>query len=189
MDKRSPENCKDKILYFSPNDNGISYFTNALIYIGEHNEEGSLGLIINRPLEITTKQFYESMGIKVTSNLAQKKLLMGGPVNPGAVFILHSADTEWDSTMLINEHISLSTSKDILEAIAIGNGPVDYLITLGYSGWESHQLDEEIFENAWISAPLDYRIIFKMEPEDKIKGLSDLLGFNVEMVSPNPGNA
>ena len=189
MDKKLTGPCKNKLLFFSPNEDSVSYFTDSLIYIGEHTKEGSLGLIINRTLEITTLEFFKSMGIEVESPLSQEKILMGGPINPGAVFILHSAEKAWNSTMLINQEISLSTSKDILLAIALGKGPKNYLIMLGYSGWEGMQLDKELMDNAWIIAPMDYKILFEIKPENKVKKLSKTLGFDLTMVSPNPGNA
>tara|TARA_B110000014_G_scaffold264467_1_gene266419 strand:- start:1045 stop:1617 length:573 start_codon:yes stop_codon:yes gene_type:complete len=180
---------KDKILCFSPTEEETSYFSKSLIYICEHSDEGTLGLIINRPLQISMTDFFKSMNIKILGSLSQDFLLMGGPVNPGAVFILHSADTEWESTMPINKDVSLSTSIDILRAIANGDGPADYLITLGYTGWVQEQLEQEILENAWLVAPSNYKVLFKMKPKDKIRGVSEVLGFDIQMVSPKPGKA
>ena len=114
---------------------------------------------------------------------------MGGPVNPGAVFVLHPTLGKWESTISVNDEISLSTSKDILESIASGQGPDKYLITLGYSGWSAGQLDFELTENAWIIAPAKYEIIFDTRIEDKVAGVSKELGFDLTMVSPDYGNA
>ena len=97
-------NYRDQLLYFAPTNDAASYFTNSLVYIGEHNDQGSLGLIINRTIEITTKQFFNSLGMDVKCKLSQRKLLMGGPLSPGAVFVLHDTDKEWESTMPINDY-------------------------------------------------------------------------------------
>ena len=189
MSKQSKETCKNKLLYFSPSEDNSSYFTNSLIYVCEHNLEGSMGLIINRTINIKTDDLFKSLDLQLSSNPFQEKLLMGGPVNPGAVFVLHPTLGKWESTISVNDEISLSTSKDILESIASGQGPDKYLITLGYSGWSAGQLDFELTENAWIIAPAKYEIIFDTRIEDKVAGGSKELGFDLTMVSPDYGNA
>ena len=99
------------------------------------------------------------MKLQVASDLRQQNLLLGGPVNPDAVFVLHGKPLKWDSTVTVTNEIGLSTSGDILKAIASGEGPSNYLIALGYSGWNPGQLDEELTENVWIQAPTDFDII------------------------------
>ena len=189
MQDQLETSCKNKLLFFSPSENQATYFTNSLIYVCEHNIEGSMGLIINRPVNIKTEDLFKSLELGPKSELKQKKLLMGGPVNPGAVFILHVAEREWDSTILINDHLSLSTSKDILKAISEGKGPSNYLITLGYSGWGAGQLDEELSENAWITLPCKIDILFNTHPEELVSAFSKELGFDLQMVSPDFGSA
>ena len=103
--------------------------------------------------------------------------------------MLHSSEKEWESTLKITKDVSLSTSKDTLEDIAKNKTPKEYLITLGYSGWIGGQLDQELSENAWITIPGDFNIIFKTKPADQIDAVSKLLGFNIQMVSPEFGNA
>ena len=189
MTEQEISSYKNKLLFFSPSEREPSYFTNSLIYICEHNAEGSMGLIINRPINIDIKEFFESLKLNIAPQTHQKKLLMGGPVNPGTVFILHSAERQWDSTIVVNKEINLSTSKDVLEAISEGKGPKDFLITLGYSGWNSGQLDDELSENAWIVVPAKFDLIFRTNSEDIINKLSKELGFDLQMVSPDFGNA
>ena len=121
--------------------------------------------------------------------MKQESLLLGGPVNPDAVFVLHSDPIDWKSSIKVSEKIALTTSGDILEAIAIGEGPDSYLIILGYSGWNPGQLEEELSENSWIEIPKDFDIIFNTPSKDQIDVLSKKIGFNLRMVSPDFGNA
>jgi putative transcriptional regulator len=178
-----------KLLFFSPSDRGPSYFTNSLIFICDHSSEGTVGLIINRQIDLMTNNLLKGVGLETKDLISPKNLLIGGPVNPGSVFILHSNNKTWDSTLKVTEEISLSTSKDTLEDIAKNDTPKDYLITLGYAGWTEGQLEQELSENAWITAPGDFNIIFRTEPKDQIIAVSKLLGFDVTMVSPEFGNA
>lgn len=178
-----------KLLFFSPSERGPSYFTNSLIYICDHNSEGAIGLIINRQIDLMTDNLLKGVGLETQDLLTPKNLLLGGPVNPGSVFVLHSSDKTWESTLKITNEVSLSTSKDTLEDIAINQTPNDYLVTLGYSGWTEGQLDQELTENVWITAPGDFNVIFRTEPKDQIDAVSKLLGFDITMISPEFGNA
>ena len=178
-----------KLLFFSPSEREISYFTNSLVYICDHNSDGAIGLIINRQIDLKTDNLLKGVGLETQSLLAPKNLLIGGPVNPGSVFVLHSSEKTWESTLKITSEISLSTSKDTLEDIAINQTPNEYLITLGYSGWTEGQLDQELAENAWVTVPGDFNVIFKTEPKDQIVAVSEILGFDISMISPEFGNA
>tara|TARA_Y100000590_G_scaffold83858_2_gene93523 strand:- start:6893 stop:7462 length:570 start_codon:yes stop_codon:yes gene_type:complete len=189
MPSNKPETCKDKLLYFSPSEKDLSYFTDSLIYICDHNPEGSMGIIVNRSTNIKSADLFNSLKLKISSEIEQENLLLGGPVNPDAVFILHGKPLNWESTINVSKEISLTTSGDILEAIAQGEGPKDYLITLGYSGWNPGQLDEELNENAWIQSPSDFNIIFNTPAKDQVNILSKKIGFDLRMVSPDFGNA
>ena len=178
-----------KLLFFSPSEREPSYFTNSLVYICDHNPDGAIGLIINRQIDLMTDNLLKGVGLGTQDLASPKNLLIGGPVNPGSVFVLHSSEKTWGSTLKITNEISLSTSKDTLEDIAINQTPDEYLITLGYSGWTGGQLDKELAENAWITAPGDFNVIFRTEPKDQILAVSEILGFDITMVSPEFGNA
>ena len=106
MYKDKVGSCKDKLLFFSPSERHFSYFTDSLIYICDHNNEGAMGVIINRSTSIRTMDLFESLKFKVETELEQKKLLLGGPVNPDAVFVLHGKPKNWDSTVSVNEEIN-----------------------------------------------------------------------------------
>ena len=189
MPSENSETCKDKLLYFSPSEKHFSYFTDSLIYICDHNAEGSMGIIINRSTNIKSVDLFNSLKLQVASDLSQQNLLLGGPVNPDAVFVLHGKPLKWDSTVTVTNEIGLSTSGDILKAIASGEGPSNYLIALGYSGWNPGQLDEELTENVWIQAPTDFDIIFNTHAKDQVNALSKKIGFDLRMISPDFGNA
>lgn len=182
-------NCKNKLLFFTPSEQEFSYFTDSLIYICDHNKEGAMGMIINRTTNILTMDLFESLKFKVESEIVQQNLLLGGPVNSDAVFVLHGKPQEWNSTISVTKEIGLTTSGDILQAIASDKGPKNYLIALGYAGWNPGQLDEELAQNAWIQAPSDFDILFNTPAKDQVDALSKKIGFNLKMVSPDYGNA
>ena len=189
MPTENTESCKNKLLYFSPSEKHFSYFTDSLIYICDHNVNGSMGMVVNRGTNIKTIDLFNSLKLKVTKSLVQENLLLGGPVNPDAVFVLHGKPQNWDSTVLVNDEIALTTSSDILQAIAEGSGPENYLIALGYAGWNPGQLDEELSENVWIQNQSDINIIFNTPAKNQVDALSKTVGFNLRMVSPDFGNA
>ena len=189
MASENLETCKDKLLYFSPSEKHFSYFTDSLIYICDHNAEGSMGIIVNRSTNIKSIDLFNSLKLKVVADLSKQNLLLGGPVNPDAVFVLHGEPLKWDNTISVTDEIAMSTSGDILQAIASGEGPLNYLIALGYSGWNPGQLDEELNENVWIQAPSDFNIIFNTPAKDQVDALSKKIGFDLRMVSPDFGNA
>ena len=188
IDHRMSEDIKGKILFFSPNEEEASYFTDSLIYICDHNESGSLGLIFNRPLNLELKDLFKGMKFKEISNVIGN-VFLGGPVNPGAIFILHSPDKSWKGTVKASEEIYMSTDYEAIEDIAHGDAPNDFIITLGYTGWAPGQLQEEISENAWISFEADKDLIFKISPEDQINEISRIVGYDIRMISPDFGNA
>ena len=136
-----------KLLFFSPNEEGTSYFTDSLIYICDHNEQGSLGLIFNRPLELDLKELLRGLKISEVDN-AKGNVFLGGPVNPGAIFILHSSDKCWIGTLKVSENVYMSTDFEAIEDIARGDGPKNFRLTLGYTGWGPGQLNTEIADNA-----------------------------------------
>ena len=113
------ESVKGKILFFSPCEGEPSYFTNSLIFMCDHGNEGAMGIIINRPLDLLLSEVLQTSGIKIGDIEIKDNLYIGGPVNPGSVFVLHSSEKEWGQTLKINKDIYLSTSEDILENIAI----------------------------------------------------------------------
>ena len=182
------QDLKGKILFFMPSEEGPSYFTDSLIYMCDHNEHGSLGLIINRPLNLNLSDLFQGMKIE-TIGENNSQAFLGGPVNPGAIFILHTSDKIWKNSLKVTDEVFMSTDYEAIEDIARGNRPKYYILTLGYTGWGPEQLNGEISDNAWISFPGDKHLIFEVDPADQINEISNNVGYDIRMISTDYGNA
>ena len=139
------------------------HFAKSLTYICEHNDQGALGVVINRPLALTVHALFEQVGV-TTQDERFKSIAVhfGGPVQVDRGFVLHSPLGAWQSTLCISEDLGLTTSKDVLEALARGAGPHQTLITLGYSGWAPGQLEHELAQNAWLTVQAQHDILFDL---------------------------
>lgn len=166
-------------------------FAGALAYICEHNDNGALGIVVNRPLSLTLGEMFEQIRIPLHQPALEKMpLYFGGPVQPERGFVLHDDILgEWQSTLKINERLSLTTSKDILEALGEGKGPRNMLVTLGYAGWDQGQLEQEIAENAWLTVPASESILFDLPPEERLPAAMALLGVDYASLSEEAGHA
>jgi putative transcriptional regulator len=166
------------------------FFNHAVTYICEHDETGSFGIIINQETTLTLKQIIKEMKIdtEVDYNETQP-VYIGGPVDQGRGFILHRPTGNWQSTLKVNDRIALTTSKDILQAIATNKGPKDSIVALGYAGWTAGQLDDEIANNTWLSCPADEQIIFDTPPEERWKAAAQLIGIDLTLLSNDTGHA
>jgi putative transcriptional regulator len=169
-----------------------SFFENSVIYMWEHNNEGAIGMAINLPLPIQLKELLEQLGIKDERPVgAPQTVLCGGPVEPNKGFILHDTLPEsktWDATLTLGNNLFITTSKDILEDIAKGEGPENYFVILGCSGWGPGQVEQEITENAWFSCPANKEIIFSTEFDNKPKLVAASLGFDLSQLSSDHGS-
>ena len=165
-------------------------FFHSVTYICEHNEFGAMGVVINQQVNMTVGQLVDSIGIEstYTPNLIQP-VYRGGPVDPDCGFVLHSPAGEWQSTLHISDDISLSTSRDIITALANNEGPLNYLVALGYAGWGAGQLEHEIAENAWLTVPAIPEIIFKTECDLRWTEAARLLGVEFSRLSEQVGHA
>ncbi len=165
-------------------------FEKTVTYICAHNEEGAMGIVINKPLDIELGEIFQQMEIDTSNAIArQQTVFQGGPVHIDRGFILHKSATTWDSSINVTDNISVTTSKDILEAMAQGEGPQESLIALGYAGWGSGQLEEEILHNAWLSGPADQDIIFKTPYQDCWQAAAEHLGVDLDKLSTDVGHA
>ena len=165
-------------------------FFHTASYICEHNEEGAMGFIINRPLDLDLASALEQMNIRSENPLlSQTPVYYGGPVEVERGFVLHRPVSLWDSTLVVSEQIAITTSEDILASIASGEGPEQYLVVLGYAGWGPGQLEEELADNAWLSGPADPDIIFKTPFEQRWEKAALDLGIDLKCLSSDTGHA
>jgi putative transcriptional regulator len=149
-----------------------------------------MGLVINRPMGLQLVDIFEQLEIQVSKpDIRQQPVFSGGPVQADRGFVLHDTGTVWDSTLTITPEISITTSLDILQAIASGQGPQQTLVALGYAGWGAGQLEEEIAQNSWLNGPAQSDIIFRRATQERWQAAADLLGVDLNLLSGDPGHA
>ncbi len=165
-------------------------FFKTVTYISEHNASGALGLVINRPLNLTLGQLLEHLNITTYySQLAALPIYHGGPVQPEQGFVLHSPLGQWGATLRVTDDIGITTSRDILQATAEGEGPHHLLVALGYAGWGPGQLERELAENSWLSGPADSDILFHTRNDLRWLAAAALLGIDLNLLSADVGHA
>lgn len=166
-------------------------FSQTVTLVCEHGlDKGALGIVINKPLPMTLGEVFEQMSLESASaELSGRAVLRGGPVHRDRGFVVHRPTGRWDSSHAVSEQIHVTTSKDILAAMARGEGPADAFIALGYAGWEAGQLEREMHDNAWISLPVDERIVFEMPFEDRWHAVWRQLGIDIGRMSHVAGHA
>ncbi|HUK00970.1 MAG TPA: YqgE/AlgH family protein [Steroidobacteraceae bacterium] len=166
-------------------------FSQTVTLICEHSaEKGALGIVLNKPLPMRLSEVLSQMRLEPRDEvIADKPVLRGGPLHMDRGFVLHRPGGEWGATHKVSELIQVTTSRDVLAAMARGEGPSDAFIALGYANWESGQLEREIRENSWLPVPADERIIFELPYEKRWQRSWQLLGVDVEKMSLVAGNA
>ncbi len=166
------------------------YFYHSVAYICAHNEDGAMGIVINRPLELSLDDVLQQMSMSTQDQqIGQMPVYQGGPVQTDRGFVLHHPIQKWDHCIEISRDIGIATSRDILAAIAEGKGPEKTLIALGYAGWGAGQLEKEMQDNAWLSAPADNSIIFNTPIENRWTEAAALAGVDLSKLSTNIGHA
>jgi putative transcriptional regulator len=164
-------------------------FAGTVIYLCEHSPKGALGLVINRPTDLSVAGLLEKIDLKLEIALPQNAAVyFGGPVHTDRGFVLHSPAGSFSSSIQLGQ-LALTTSRDVLQAVAQGNGPEKLLVTLGYSGWGAGQLESEIAQNAWLTVPASAEVIFATPPEDRYAAALKLLGIDPAMLSGVAGHA
>ena len=174
-------------------------FARSVVYLCEHSERGALGLIINKPTDITLKGLFDKVDLSLRrEDLTKEPVFQGGPVQTERGFVLHEpmlmdkGDTDesvYASTMTIPGGLEMTTSKDVLDALSTGAGPRRVLITLGYSSWGEGQLESELAENAWLTVAADLSVIFDTPVPERYDRALSLLGLQAWMLSPEAGHA
>jgi putative transcriptional regulator len=169
---------------------GDPNFAQTVALVCDHSSRGALALILNKPLPMCMGEIFEQLEIKLGRGpLWERQVLRGGPMQTDRGFVVHRAVGEWDTTLKVSDSLHVTTSRDILAAMASGQGPQEAVVALGYAGWDGGQLEEEIRANAWLSAPVDPALIFDLPFETRWQAAAKLLGVELSRVSPIGGNA
>ena len=175
---------------------GDGTFAGTGVYLCEHTEKGALGLVINKPIDITLKNLFEKVELSLDrEDIAELPVYFGGPVQTERGFVLHEAqdgddeDGGYNSSLKIQGGLEMTTSKDVLEAISSGAGPKKMLVTLGYSGWAAGQLEDELSRNGWINVEAEPGIIFDTPVHQRYDKALSLLGIDAGMLSSDAGHA
>jgi len=165
-------------------------FARTLTYIAEHNEQGALGVIVNRPIDMTLTALFERVELELDNpDLATQPVYFGGPVQTDRGFVLHRPAGDWHSTLRVNDEVALTSSRDILQAIGQSGEPRDVLITLGYSGWAAGQLEHELAQNAWLTDRKRVGWVFGLPPEERLAAAMHSLGVDFANLSDVAGHA
>ncbi len=166
------------------------FFAKSLTYVCEHNEEGALGIVVNRPIDLTLGELFAQIKLPLgQEELKDVPVHFGGPVQTDRGFVLHDPVGHWQSTLSVNDKVGLTTSKDILQAVGEGSGPQKLLVTLGYAGWGQGQLEQELSQNAWLTVKASEDILFDLKAEQRLPAAMALLGIDYASLSEDAGHA
>jgi putative transcriptional regulator len=185
------QNLRNNFLIAMPNMADPNFFR-SVTYLCDHNTEGAMGIMFNRPLNLSLSDIALQIGRSPDTILPAcdgVPIYDGGPVSNDRGYILHTPHGEWQSTMQVSNEVSLTTSQDILDAIISGDAPDKFIIALGYAGWGEGQLEHEIAENAWLSGPSDNAILFDSPVAERWSSSAHLLGFEMSNLSNEIGHA
>jgi putative transcriptional regulator len=166
------------------------YFSKTLTYVCEHNDKGALGVVVNRPIDMTMEALFKQVGIALASP-EQRALpvYFGGPVQMERGFVLHQPVGSWQSTLSVEGRVGLTTSKDVLQSMAAGAGPRNVLVALGYAGWAAGQLEHELGLNGWLTVEASLELVFDLPAEDRLTAAMQLLGVDYASLSDEAGHA
>ena len=165
-------------------------FHRTVTYLCAHNDEGAMGIVINRPLDLKLAEVLDHMSIEVENDMVNDMtVLQGGPVQRERGVVIHEPAGEWDAVLAVGDEIAVATSRDILTAVAQGGGPQRAVVALGYAGWGAGQLEREVQQNAWLSGPADSSIIFDLPYDQRYESAARLLGVDLERLSGEAGHA
>ena len=165
-------------------------FAQTVAIICEHTDKGALGIVLNKPLPMKLSDVLSQMKLEpTTAHIAAQPVLRGGPVHTDRGFVLHRPGGQWDHTHRVSDAIQVTTSRDVLAAMARGEGPSDAFIALGYAGWEAGQLERELLDNSWLSVPMNEQLVFEVPFEQRWQAAWQLLGVHSSRVSLVAGHA
>ncbi|SFV35118.1 transcriptional regulator [Pseudoxanthomonas sp. YR558] len=165
-------------------------FARSVALICQHDDEGAMGVVVNRPSEYTLGEVLRQMNLQAQDpQLAGQVVLAGGPVHPERGFVLHDGLRAWESTMEVADGLYLTTSRDILEAMAAGDGPAHAIVALGCAGWGAGQLEYELGENSWLTAPADAELLFALPLERRWQAAGQRIGVDMTRLTDYSGHA
>jgi putative transcriptional regulator len=169
-------------------------FARTLTYVCEHNAEGALGIIVNRPTEMSVGELFERVEIKLEAGEPSQRfgalpVYFGGPVQTDRGFVLHRPGGSWQSTLNVNSEIALTSSRDVLQMMGCAGEPAQVLVSLGYAGWSAGQLEWELAQNAWLTVEAEPTVIFDLPPEERLPAAMQLLGVDFANLSEVAGHA
>ncbi len=169
---------------------GDPNFDHTVTYICEHTPDGALGLVVNRPMNLTLGDVLAQMELEPgREELAAQPILQGGPVQPERGFVLHDSEIDYASTLVVADGVRINTSRDILEALASWSGPERCLFALGYAGWGEGQLETEMTANAWLTVPGSTDILFATPLADRWRRAAETIGVDITALSSGAGHA
>lgn len=165
-------------------------FSSTVTLICEHNDEGALGIVINRPLTLKLGGLFEQLELSnADPGAAEIPVLLGGPVGAERGFVLHNPTNAFQNSVTVSNEIHLTLSRDIIDAMATGSGPEKSLVALGYAGWESGQLEEEFLANSWLNVTATPDIVFDLPFADRWSAAAQALGIDISCLVPDAGHA
>lgn len=165
-------------------------FAQSVTLICEHNDEGSFGVTINRPINLSIGDLFRQLHIdSVNQDFLDVNAVSGGPVHAGQGFVLHETARSWEGTLQVSDQFSVTSSRDILDDIAVGEGPEKFILALGCSSWDAGQLEEELLQNAWLTCPADAKIVFETPYDQCWESAAQTLGIDVHLLSDTAGHA
>lgn len=165
-------------------------FSSTVTLICEHNDDGALGIVINRPLQLQLGGLLEQLKLTdADPAVANSPVLLGGPVGPEKGFVLHDSNYSYENSVQISGDIRLTFSRDVLDSMAAGTGPDKSLVALGYAGWEPGQLENEMLANSWINVPATPDIVFDLPFADRWSAAAETLGIDISRIAPDAGHA
>lgn len=165
-------------------------FSSTVTLICEHNDDGALGIVINRPMRLRLGGLFEQLEVTAADPAAAKSpVLLGGPVGPDRGFVLHNSGYSFEHSIAISNEIQLTFSRDVIDALAAGSGPAKSLVALGYAGWQAGQLEDEMRSNSWINVPASPDIVFDMPFAERWSAAAETLGIDISRIAPDVGHA
>jgi len=166
------------------------HFANTLTFVCEHNPQGALGIVVNKPIDMKLGALFDQIDVPLSDDaLRGMDVMFGGPVQVDRGFVLHRPLGNWQSTLAISDDMGLTTSRDVLEAVGRGEGPRNVLVSLGYAGWSAGQLEQELAQNAWLTVQADADVLFTLPPEQRLRAAMDRLGIRFSQLSEDVGHA